>query len=143
VKDHGAQAAELFSAGCNCAQAVLAAVAPELGVDQATALRLASGFGGGMGRLQKTCGVVTGSIMLLGLRYGMREASDQEAKKLCAEKVRELVAGFEARHGASDCRTLLGFDLRTPEGVARAHDVCGTYVEDGARVVAKMVRGQG
>lgn len=139
MSDHAKRATELFGSGCNCAQAVLAAMAPELGVDLETALRMASGFGGGMGRLQKTCGVVTGSIMLLGLRYGMRRASDQEAKGLCAAKVRELVAGFEVRHGSSDCRTLLGFDLRTPEDLARTHEICGKYVEEGARAVSRMI----
>jgi C_GCAxxG_C_C family probable redox protein len=136
---HVEAAAQLFSSGCNCAQSVFAALAPELGMDRESALAVALGFGGGMGRLQRTCGAVTGAIMLLGLRYGADGGAD--AKKRCYEKVRELVAGFEARHGSSECRTLLGFDLGTPEGVARAHESCGPLVEEAIRTVGPMVVG--
>ena len=80
TEDRVRMAADLFSSGYNCAQAVFAAVAPELGLDRVAALRVATGFGGGMGRLQRSCGAVTGSVMLLGLRYGMRDGADQEAK---------------------------------------------------------------
>lgn len=143
--DPGARAGELFASGCNCAQAVLLAVLPELqggpGLDRETALRIATGFGGGMGRLQLTCGVLTGSIMLLGLKHGMSDPADGQAKSLCAERVRELVAGFEARHGSSECRALLGFDLSAPANMGRAHGICRPFVEEGARAAAAMVRG--
>jgi C_GCAxxG_C_C family probable redox protein len=137
MDSHVRTAAELFSSGCNCAQSVFAALSPELGMDRETALAVALGFGGGMGRLQRTCGAVTGAIMLLGLRYGA--GGGGEAKKRCYERVRELVAEFEARQGSSDCRTLLGFDLGSPEGVARAHASCGRFVEEAVRLVTPMV----
>lgn len=141
-KDHVTAATELFGSGCNCAQAVFVSMAPELGLDKEAALRLSTGFGGGMGRLQKTCGAVTGAIMLLGLRYGMRNGSDQEAKKLCYEKVRELVSSFESACGGTECRALLGADLTAPEGAARAHEVCGRFVETGARIAERMLFGE-
>ena len=49
----------------NCAQSVLTAFSDELGLDRNTALRLARGFGGGMGRTGKTCGAVTGAYMVI------------------------------------------------------------------------------
>ena len=42
-------AAFRFAEGYNCAQAVLSAYATRLGLDGNTALKIASGFGGGMG----------------------------------------------------------------------------------------------
>jgi C_GCAxxG_C_C family probable redox protein len=48
------------------------------------ALKIASGFGGGMGRLAETCGAVTGAFMVLGLKYGSA-ASDREAKEAVSQ----------------------------------------------------------
>jgi hypothetical protein len=59
------QAVAYFKEGFSCSQAIVAAYAPSLGLDRDTALKIASGFGGGMGRLAETCGAVTGSFMVL------------------------------------------------------------------------------
>ena len=56
-----------FKSGLNCAQAVLTSYSDELKFDNNMALSVACGFGGGMGRLQETCGAVTGSFMVLGI----------------------------------------------------------------------------
>ncbi len=56
-----------FAEGYNCSQAVLSAYAEQLGVDGETALKIAAGFGGGLGRMAETCGAVTGAFMVLGL----------------------------------------------------------------------------
>ena len=53
-----------FLNGCNCAQAVLLAFSDETGLDRATALRLASGLGGGMARMREVCGTVNGICLL-------------------------------------------------------------------------------
>jgi C_GCAxxG_C_C family probable redox protein len=143
MSERARTAVELFSSGYNCAQAVFGAVSAELGVDQRTALSIGTGFGGGMARLQKTCGAVTGAIMLLGLRHGMGDGADQEAKKRCYDEVRKLVERFEARHGSTECRALLGADLGTPEGVARAHEVCDAFVAGAVEIVEAMLFEQG
>ena len=59
-----------FSEGFSCSQSVLAAFAPELGLDADAALRVSAAFGGGMGRTGGPCGAVTGALMVLGLKYG-------------------------------------------------------------------------
>jgi len=43
-----------FTEGFNCSQAVFSAYAE--GLDDKTVLKIASGFGGGMGRMADTCG---------------------------------------------------------------------------------------
>ena len=41
-----------FKEGYNCSQAVFAAFSEEVGLPRQTALQLASGFGGGIGRMR-------------------------------------------------------------------------------------------
>jgi C_GCAxxG_C_C family probable redox protein len=133
-----------FSDGFSCSQSVLAAFAPELGLDADAALRVSAAFGGGMGRLGHTCGAVTGALMVLGLRYGATVA-DPAAKELTYAKARDFVAKFEARHGATDCADLLGVNIGTPEGQAVAREAnlfkttCPGLVASAAEIVGQMI----
>jgi C_GCAxxG_C_C family probable redox protein len=119
---HSEIATATFQEHYNCAQAVLSAYAPELGLDCDKALRIATGFGGGMGRLAVTCGAVTGSFMALGLKYGMVDAANQAAKEKTYALVQEFAWKFKARCGALDCRDLLGCDLSAPDGLQIARE---------------------
>jgi C_GCAxxG_C_C family probable redox protein len=104
-------------AGYNCAQAVLYSFCDDLGLDRNTALKLSTGFGGGMARKQEVCGAVTGGILALGFRHGRGEGQDKALTEKTYSDVRELISLFEAEHGSCICRTLLqGCDLNTPEG---------------------------
>ena len=53
--------------GYNCAQAVIAVYADELGIDLGTARALGAGFGAGMGTMGATCGALCGAQIVLGL----------------------------------------------------------------------------
>ena len=66
-------AVEKFLAGYNCAQAVLFSFCDDLVFDKNTALKLACGFGAGMGRRQEVCGAIIGGIIALGLKHGRGE----------------------------------------------------------------------
>lgn len=120
-KDHmsKADAAEqLFREKVNCAQAVLIPFAEDLGLSKATAANIASGFGGGIARLQGTCGALTGGCMALGLVLGAREPDAAKARDATGAAFRELQKRFVEQHGASTCRDLLNVDLNTEEGRA-------------------------
>jgi C_GCAxxG_C_C family probable redox protein len=119
---HAEAAQTAFDQHYNCAQAVLSAYAQELGMERDAALRVATGFGGGMGRLANTCGAVTGAFMTLGLKYGMVDGADRASKEKTYAVVQAFARKFKDRCGALECRTLLGADLSTPEGLAFAHD---------------------
>lgn len=69
-----------FKSGLNCAQAVLTAYSEEMNFDKKLALSISCGFGGGMGRLQETCGAVTGSYMVLGV-YNCKKVTDNQDRK--------------------------------------------------------------
>jgi len=110
------QAVATFNNGFNCAQAVFAAYAEEVGIDHTQALKLSCGFGAGMGRRQEVCGAVSGAILLIGSKHGKTIKEDNAAIELTYKLVRELSEKFIAKHGSTSCKELLGCDLQTPEG---------------------------
>ncbi|OPY78866.1 MAG: putative redox-active protein (C_GCAxxG_C_C) [Syntrophorhabdus sp. PtaU1.Bin153] len=106
-----------FQEGYNCAQSVVYSYCDDLGLDKNSALKMACGFGGGMGCKEEVCGAVTGGIMVIGARYGRGEKDDRKAAELTYAKTQELMDQFVERHGTFICRTLLnGCDLMTKEG---------------------------
>lgn len=104
---HDELAASLFCNGCNCAQAVFAAFCDVTGIEQKTALRLASSFGAGMGRMRDTCGAVTGMFLVLGAVYGFDDKFTTEEKGAHYARIQELAAGFREKHGTLLCRELM------------------------------------
>lgn len=142
--DRTQKAVDLFAEGFSCSQAVLAAYADMFDLDEPTALKIASGFGGGLGRMSETCGALTGAVMVLGLKYGSVDGSDQTAKFENYRKVRELAAEFKLQAGAATCRDLLGFDMTTEDGQLATqqpgafHD-CPEYVRIAAEIVREML----
>jgi C_GCAxxG_C_C family probable redox protein len=113
------KALEYFHSGYNCAQSVLL---PFSGNDECFS-KLALGFGGGIARMQKTCGVVTGAAMVIGLRYGNTGQPDEESKTRVYQKVRSFTEGFVKVHGSDTCLNLLGYDMTTEEGKAKIREL--------------------
>lgn len=138
-------AVSLFKEGFNCSQSVLASYASELGLNRELALKVATSFGGGMARMGKTCGAVTGAFMVIGLKYGRVSAQDEQTRDKNYGLVREFVNRFKARNGSIVCRELLDCDISTPEGSKLAQDnklfenVCPKFVRDAAEIVAQLI----
>jgi C_GCAxxG_C_C family probable redox protein len=110
-------AVEKFMAGFNCAQSVLYSFCDDLRFDKNTALKLACGFGAGMGLKGEICGAVSGGIKVLGIRDGRGETDEQKATYLTYAKTRELMDQFSLKHVSFTCRKLIhGLDLKTAEG---------------------------
>ena len=105
--DHGMYAAELFMEGYNCAQAVAVAFCDVTGLDKDVSARLASSFGGGMGRLREVCGAVSGMLMVAGFLYGYDDSQDESAKKAHYELVQHLASQFREQIGSIICREIL------------------------------------
>ena len=105
---YGERAERLFLSGYNCAQSVVAAYAEQLGMTVEQAARLASGFGGGIGRLRETCGAVSGMVLIASALRGYESPTDQEEKKRTYAMVQQLVETFRIKNGAILCRELLG-----------------------------------
>lgn len=117
------EAEQLFRKGYNCTQAVLSSHLPAPPLDLDTVLRLATGMGAGMGRTMRTCGAVTGALMILGLRYGRDSTAPVEVQGNCYARVRKFLNDFSTLHGSTECRELLEhIDLTTEDGQAAFRD---------------------
>ena len=107
LMDHGIKAAELFLSGYNCAQAVAVAFCDVTGMDEKTAARTVSAFGGGMGRLREVCGAVSGMLFVLGTLYGYDTPGDDVSKKRLYGEVQALAGRFREENGSIICREIL------------------------------------
>lgn len=98
----------LFKQGYNCSQAVLLAFCDELNLDKETAARLASSFGGGIGRMREVCGAVSGMCMVAGLCKGYSDPKDMEGKKRHYSLIQKMANEFKEKNSSIICRELLG-----------------------------------
>ena len=105
--DHGLQAAELFLNGYNCAQAIAVAFSDVTRLDKDFSTRMASSFGGGMGRMREVCGAVSGMLMVAGLLYGYDTPGDDVTKKAHYTLVQELAGKLRQQVGSIVCREIL------------------------------------
>lgn len=103
IEERAARAVAL-KAGCNCAQAVALAFADVLPLDEATLMKLAAGYGAGMGCMEATCGALVGAVMAAGL------LTDGQGTGRAA---RAALAGFQDRCGATICKDLKGIATGT------------------------------
>ena len=142
-------ARDLFLSGWNCAQAVAAAFAEEMGMDEKSALTLSSGFGGGMGGTRNICGAVSGMTMVASQVLGAYDVDDLEAKKYLYANIQRMVAAFTEKHETICCLELLKRNgiiaksepsERTPEYYRTRP--CARYVEACAGIVADMLNEQ-
>lgn len=104
----------------NCSQTVLSLFAPELGIDEKTALRIASGFGGGMA-CAETCGAVTGAYMVIGMKHGHSTPNPDE-KAATKSKIKHFNEEFLKHHNSLKCKELLGIDISKMDGAEQASE---------------------
>lgn len=109
------------------------AVCQELGIETNLVPRIATGFGGGIGRTGAVCGAVIGGTMAIGLRHG-REQSSQSSDRAYA-LAQQFRRRFEKEMGTISCRELTGLDLTTADGLQRFRD------SDLPRTVCRRARG--
>lgn len=109
------QVAALHSTGgLNCSQAMLSVYGKRFGMPEEWALKVASGLGGGMGGMGKTCGAVTGVFLVFGLTY---DHGKPQSRSEIYGLVQEFTKRFIARYGSISCCELLGYDMATEEGM--------------------------
>ena len=105
--NHGEKAFNLFKSGYNCAQAVAVSFCDRTGLTDKQAARMASSFGGGIGRMREVCGAVSGMFMVLGLLYGYDDPKDDATKKVLYTDVQALAEEFKKDAGSIICRDIL------------------------------------
>lgn len=145
MKSKEEKAINSFRAGLNCAQAIVTTYSDELKFDNKMALSISCGFGGGMGRLQETCGAVTGAFMVLGIYNCKKYTDNKERKDKTYAQVQEYSKQFKALHGMLDCKSLLNCDLNTKEGQQYVKDnnlhelVCEKCIADSINILDKLI----
>ena len=140
------KARELFIKGYDCSQAVFGAFCDVTGMDEDTALRLASSMGAGMGRMREVCGACSGMFMVCGLLYGYSDSSDNKAKAEHYALIQRMAEMFKEKHGTIICRELLA-GLKTdtnPVPEARTEEYykvrpCLKFVETAAEIMDRII----
>jgi len=138
---------EAFREDKNCSQAVLLGFADRFSIREEHALSIASGFGAGMGRLQKTCGAVSGAYMVIGLYAGAKSTNNTERKETAYALIQEFTKRFEATKGTTQCQDLVQCDLNTTEGNKMFEDqnlketVCEKCIELSLRILDDLIGG--
>lgn len=108
------RAEELFMLGFNCSQSVTAAFADIFGYTEEQALKLSAGFGGGIGRMRKTCGAACGMFILAGMECGSATTDDREGKSDNYKVVQQLAETFKQHFGSLECAELLKIKKDAP-----------------------------
>lgn len=101
------KALKLFSQNYNCAQAILTAYSDLFQINKELALKLAYGFGGGIGGTGKTCGAISAGVMVLSLKYSSIDKDDKVAKINTNTVIRNFINEFLQNHQSINCIDLL------------------------------------
>lgn len=147
------RAVDYFMQGYGCCQSVVAAFADIYGFDEKLALKIAAGFGGGVGKMRMMCGAVSGLVMLIGMEEGQTEGADNEGKSHCYKIVQQLLEESKQQNGSIICAEILG--LKGYEKAANSYVAsertaeyykkrpCAAKVESAARIFADYLEKKG
>lgn len=100
-------AVDFFEQGFNCSQAVFMAYSDLYGIELETAAKLATSFGGGMGRLREVCGAVSGMFLILGMEYPFTDTKNKTSKNANYKAVQHVAEEFKTVMGSYICADLL------------------------------------
>ena len=143
--NHVERAVELFVEGYNCAQAVAAAFGDLTGLDEKTAAKMASCFGGGMGRMREVCGAVSGMLLVAGILYGYDDPKATKEKRELYAQVQAMAGQFREELGSIVCRDLLKNPPADPNPTPRTEQFykerpCARMVATAARIMDEFIQ---
>lgn len=143
--DRSEKALNYYANGHNCAQSVVASFTDLLDIEEEVALRMSSGFGGGMGRLQETCGAVTGAFMVISFMRGKYKVDDDEAQEITNNLIQEFSNRFVENNGTINCKALINYNLQTEQGRKQAHEAdvfnkkCSKFVKLAVEILEEIL----
>jgi len=121
-------AGQYFREGYNCSEAILRAFRDQFHLDLSDeALKLASGFGGGIGHAGCVCGALAASIMVLGILQGRSHSSQSRDPVYSATE--EFHRRFSEKFGGSCCRVLNQHPFETKEHLRNCLKLTGNTAE--------------
>lgn len=99
-----------------CAETALVVLKGAFGLEDPMDSSAAIALNGGVAYSGGICGALSGAAIATGMLAERRIDDHARAKRVARETVAAVMDAFVAEHGALDCRTLTGFDLRAPGG---------------------------
>ncbi|MDF2569168.1 MAG: GCAxxG family protein [Sporomusa sp.] len=121
-------AGQNFKDGYNCSESVVRAFRDFLNLNVSDeALRMASGFGGGLGHAGCMCGALSGATMVLGMLQG-RDSKDQSRGPIYSS-AQEFHSIFAEHFGAACCRVLNPHEFGSQEQRRTCLKITGTTAE--------------
>lgn len=146
IKQRTVLAINFFESGYNCSQAVFMAYSDMYEINSETAAKLATSFGGGMGRLRNVCGAVSGMFLVLGLHYPFINTKDKTSKNTNYKAVQRTASEFKLIMGSYICADLLKLkhEPQNPESSERNEAYyksrpCTRCVKTAAEIVGKEI----
>jgi C_GCAxxG_C_C family probable redox protein len=128
-----------------CGESILMAGCQALAIKSKLVPDIALGLAGGIGLQGETCGVLTGCALVLSLAVAEKEKEYPKKKMQTFQAAGRVHKAFKERFGRTDCRSLCGLDLTTPEGRKKLEEgvkekVCAKYVHVGSELLAKELQ---
>ena len=142
MKSKSEVAVKLFKQGYNCAHSGRGAFHSEIGMSFEDAIKLASSFGGGMGRMREVCGAVSAMFMVAGIRHGYIAPNDDIVKEKHYTLIQNLADKFKNDYGTIICRELLETDDNSPKPSVRtaqyyAERPCENFIATAAKIISE------
>lgn len=132
-----------FKEGYNCAQSVLLTMQKFWNVENPLEPKVASAFGGGIGRRGSLCGALTGGVIAIGMRYGTNKPIVEEREKAYLLALK-FYNRFKKDCGGVLCRDLIGYDLTNPKEYEKARnsnvfmDKCVHFIEKAVEILIDL-----
>ena len=119
--------------GYNCAQAVACAFAEEMGIDESIIFKMMEGHGLGMGRMEGTCGAITGAVAVIGALKSCGDIEKPVSKAATYKLSGELVKRFQEKNQATKCK-----DLKVIE-TGKVLRSCPGCIEDATAILEEIL----
>ncbi|MDD1744135.1 MAG: C-GCAxxG-C-C family protein [Methanomassiliicoccales archaeon] len=128
-------ASECWEKGFNCAETAMRGIcyAHEIELPE-VALKMATPFGGGIGRSEDACGAMTGGVLGIGAVLGRTEAKGNKTRAY--EAARELKTLFERRFNSTQCKILNEGDFVSPVHERR----CKEFTLESVRITYRILK---
>lgn len=98
---------KLRNAGYCCTQMMMKLALDAEGTENPDLMKAMQGLCMGVGGLQKTCGVLTGGLAIIGL-YAGKGKDDEQPHPDYFNMVDEYIGWFESEFGSTDCEDIIG-----------------------------------
>lgn len=144
MESHYQKSIHYFTNSYNCAQSVFTAYQEHTGIEKADSIKIATAFGGGIANLQKTCGAISGALMVLGTTL-YNPHNSAVTKDIVNQYSETLINLIDRKYGSSTCKAISGVDFTSekplsPDAKERMHRNCFQVIEDVCIILDEMIK---